>query len=42
MVLDQVMAHSGDMILGMAIAVVEVIADWLSELFVDLLLRIMS
>lgn len=40
MVLDQIVAHSGDMILGMAIAFVEVIADWISELFVELLLRI--
>jgi hypothetical protein len=36
------MMHSGDMLLGMAVAVVEIIADWISELFVDLLLRIMS
>lgn len=41
MVLDQIMMHSGDMILGMAVTVVELVADWISEIFVDLLLRLL-
>jgi|LakMenEpi03Aug12_release.lakeMendotaPanAssembly.Ray.scaffolds.fasta_scaffold783036_2 hypothetical protein len=42
MVLDLIVTHAGDIILGTAVAFVEVIADWISELFVELLLRIMS
>lgn len=42
MVLDQVAAHVGDVLLGVALAVAEMVADWISQLCVEILERILA